>query len=225
MIFLIFQEEISQQLCETTMFSIASTLEPHWFPVDVFRQFFFFPRGSVFLKLRALSNKSAIYHPRYRRQCQPTNVQPTKQRRVFRTGANKAQNIFGRHASPLHHRATSRFGNGGKKTAYLGCIQRSRDSYLDKLATLILLSRMPRFSSTYVAHTHKLLANHFQTTITYQINVVRDFDYFLLEKISVYVTSLYVIRYYKVVIVQRGWLILILRWPVPRSRYLIRRLH
>lgn len=119
----------------------------------------------------------------------------------------------------------SRFGNGGKKTAYLGCIQRSRDSYLDKLATLILVSRMPRFSSTYVAHTHKLLANHFQTIIAYQINVVRDFDYFLFEKISVYVTSLYVIRYYKVVIVQRGWLILILRWPVPRSRYLISRLH
>lgn len=32
----------------------------------------------------------------------------------------------------------SRFSNGSKKTAYLGCIQRSRDSYLDKLATLIL---------------------------------------------------------------------------------------
>jgi hypothetical protein len=84
---------------------------------------------------------------------------------------------------------------------------------------------MLRFSSTYVAHTHKLLSDHLQASVAYQINVVRDFDYFLLEEIRIDIASLYIVGYQEVVIVQRGWLILILRRSVPRSRYLIRRLH
>lgn len=84
---------------------------------------------------------------------------------------------------------------------------------------------MSRFSSAYVAHTHKLLSNHVQTSVAYQINVVCDFDYFLLEDIRIDITSLYIIGYHKVIIVHRGWLILILRRSVPRSRYLIRRFH
>lgn len=73
---------------------------------------------------------------------------------------------------------------------------------------------MPRFSSAYVAHTHKLLSDHLQASVAYQINVVRDFNYFLLEEIRIYITSLHIIGYQEA-IVQRRWLILILRRSVP----------
>lgn len=203
------------------MFSVASTLEPHWFP-DVIGSFF--SQGSVFLNLRAFSNKSAIYH---RLQSSMSTDQRTTNKTAPSVSHRRRQspNIFGRYASPLHHQATSIpiWGRRQKKqpasAAYKDCeihisINWRRSSSV---------SRMPRFSSTYVAHTHKLLANHLQTTVAYQINIVRDFDYLLFEKFLIYIAFLDIIGYHKVV--QRRWLILILRWPIPRSRYLIRRLH
>lgn len=96
----------------------------------------------------------------------------------------------------------SRFGNGSKKKQPASAAYKDREIHISlnwRRSSSVL--RMLHFSSTYVPHTHKLLADHLQTTIAYQINVVRDFDYFLFEKISVYIASLYVIGYYKVVIV------------------------
>lgn len=71
-----------------------------------------------------------------------------------------------------------------------------------------------RLSSTYVAHTHKLLTDHLQASVAYQIYVVRDFHYFLLEEVPVHVAFLHIIGYHEAVVVQSGRLILILRRPV-----------
>lgn len=85
---------------------------------------------------------------------------------------------------------------------------------------------MPRFSSAYVPHTNKLLTDHhLQAAIGHQIDVVRYFDYFLLEKIPVDIASRHVVGHHEVLHVQRRRLILILRRSVARSRYLILRLH
>lgn len=172
----------------------------HWFPVDVFRQFFF-PRGSVFLKLRALSNKSAIIG-----NCR---LMSTDQRTTNKTAPSVSHR---RRQSPKSFRATcltaSLSGSINPDLVTAAKKQPASAAYKDREIHISLnwrrsssVLRMPRFSSTYIPHTHKLLADHLQTTITYQINVVRDFDYFLFEKIPVYVASLYVIGYYKVVIV------------------------
>jgi len=127
-------------------------------------------------------------------------------------------NILGRHISP-HSSERHRLNlvNGSKKHSLPqqhGCAQRSRDSYLDKLATLIpRVEDAAGLSSTYVAHTHKLLTD-LQASVAYQIHVVRDFDYFLLEEVSVHIAFLHIVGHHKVVIAQHGRLILILRWPI-----------
>jgi len=131
------------------VFPVTSILEPRWFSVDVVRHLFFFFsfRGSekVLLKLCFLPLQQ-ICQSHYLSSAvaveRLTNIQPTKQRRVFRTDADKAaysqifsDDMLRRFAQKT---ASSRFGNGSKKTQPTSAAYKdSRDSYLIKSATLI----------------------------------------------------------------------------------------
>lgn len=215
------------------MFSIANRFEPRWFSVNVFRRLSFSFRGSgkVFLKLRApfpTNPPKPLVIIGNHRHCRSTNVyNQQNSAQCFALTLNKAaySQIFSGDTLRRSVQATSpRFGNGSKKTQPTSIAYKDREIHISiNLRRSSSVSRMSRVSSTYVAHTHKLLTDHFQTSVAYQINVIRYFDYFLLQEISI--ASLYIIGYHKVVIVQCGRLILILRRSVPRSRYLIRRLH
>lgn len=116
MIFLIFQEEISQQLCETTMFSVASTLEPHWFPVDVFRQFFSERFGILktacsFQQICYLSSVTVVNVNRstYNQQNSAECFAPTPTKPKIFSGDMPYRFIIGQYRS--------RFGNGSKKNS------------------------------------------------------------------------------------------------------------
>lgn len=186
------------------------------------------------LSLFNKSSKVTIYHrPSFFFVDRPTDQHHTTNKTAPSVSHRRRQscvfpNILGRrHAPPFRPNGKSpRFGNGSKKAQPISAAYKDREIHISlNRRHSSPVSRMLRFSSAYVAHTHKLLSDHLQTTVAYQINVVRNFDYFLLEEIRIDVASLYIVGYHKIVIVRRGWLILILRWSVPRSRYLIRRLH
>lgn len=226
-VFLILQENLNNcTRLQCSPSQVDSSLAG--FSINVFRRFSFSFRGSgkVFLKLRVsfpTNPPKPLVIFGNRRHCRLTNAyNQQNSAQCFALTLTKPR--IPKYSQATRFVASPRFGNGSKKTQLISAAYKGREIHISiNWRRSSPVSRMPRFSSTYVAHTHKLLTDHLQTSVAYQINVARYFNYFLLQEIPV--ASLYIIGYHKVVIVQRGWLILILRRPISRSRYLIRRLH